>query len=429
MPDSNSDPLFISSLNECLKPGKEGEQAISIKPRDELFISGTITIVGLQDLIEEPGLNTADAIKPKITNSCVINFDDFQSQKSSIHVKNKLSLLSESNSSGTVSQIAKFIDSHFKPGAESIVGFNENLDFGNEKIDHLGFERAEAFFSQNQDLLRNINPNDIVPGQLNNRYFHAALCSLAQLASIFDSVFLVKTHQQHGFYCFSICIDGIFEEVPIDDFLVVNKRSKSLAFSSAQDNSLWVALLEKAWAKTHGGYANISNGTTREVFRELTGAPTQIHLGDGSREHLWSALMTACKKRQFVTAGTDELAQASNLRAEKVGLCGANIYCLLDVREVVLDEGGFRTLAQGDQIDGRRVERLLKLKNPLGTGEWNGEWGAASPLWTPQLKKELDYSAAQDGIFCMTFNEFVRYFVDVQICLYEPAYKYSALRL
>lgn len=31
-------------------------------------------------------------------------------------------------------------------------------------------------------------------------------------------------------------------------------------------------ILEKAWAKIHGGYGNISAGLTREALRDLTGA-------------------------------------------------------------------------------------------------------------------------------------------------------------
>ena len=32
-------------------------------------------------------------------------------------------------------------------------------------------------------------------------------------------------------------------------------------------------ILEKAWAKVHGGYLNIDSGSTREALRDLTGAP------------------------------------------------------------------------------------------------------------------------------------------------------------
>jgi len=33
-------------------------------------------------------------------------------------------------------------------------------------------------------------------------------------------------------------------------------------------------LIEKVWAKIYGGYANIIGGLGREVFNEMTGAPS-----------------------------------------------------------------------------------------------------------------------------------------------------------
>ena len=39
--------------------------------------------------------------------------------------------------------------------------------------------------------------------------------------------------------------------------------------------------------------------------------------------------------------------------------------------------------------------RLVKLRNPWGTGvEWNGDWSDKSPLWTPELKEELEIGRA-----------------------------------
>ena len=32
------------------------------------------------------------------------------------------------------------------------------------------------------------------------------------------------------------------------------------------------------------------------------------------------------------------------------------------------------------------IERLVKLRNPWGKGEWKGDWGDDSWLWTPYLK-------------------------------------------
>jgi hypothetical protein len=36
-------------------------------------------------------------------------------------------------------------------------------------------------------------------------------------------------------------------------------------------------------------------------------------------------------------------------------------------------------------INGNTV-RLVKLRNPWGSGEWNGDWSDQSPLWTDELR-------------------------------------------
>lgn len=50
------------------------------------------------------------------------------------------------------------------------------------------------------------------------------------------------------------------QEILVDDYVPVNKSNKPL-FCQPNKNEIWVLLLEKAWAKAHGSYANINSGT------------------------------------------------------------------------------------------------------------------------------------------------------------------------
>ena len=50
------------------------------------------------------------------------------------------------------------------------------------------------------------------------------------------------------------------------------------------------------------------------------------------------------------------------------------------------------------KVGGEKV-RLLKLRNPHGHVEWEGDWSDNSPLWTPALKNQVGFKDEDDGIF------------------------------
>ncbi len=62
---------------------------------------------------------------------------------------------------------------------------------------------------------------------------------------------------------------------------------------------------------------------------------------------------------------------------------------------------------------------MVRLRNPWGSNEWNGNWSDQSENWNKVPKKErermgLNYD--DDGEFWMEFNDFLYYFDEVSIC-------------
>ena len=57
-----------------------------------------------------------------------------------------------------------------------------------------------------------------------------------------------------------MCLNGIWEEIVMDDLIPCTKYSKKPAFNRSKSNELWVILIEKAWAKVHGSYERIVAG-------------------------------------------------------------------------------------------------------------------------------------------------------------------------
>ena len=69
---------------------------------------------------------------------------------------------------------------------------------------------------------------------------------------------------------------------------------------------------------------------------------------------------------------------------------------------------------------GEETVHLMKLRNPWGFREWNGPWSDHSPQWTDEAKSvfpEYDQKGEDDGIFWISFEDFVKYFSTVCICV------------
>ena len=53
----------------------------------------------------------------------------------------------------------------------------------------------------------------------------------------------------------ALCLNGVWEDIILDDqFPCVRTGGRyEPAFNHTKSNELWVMLIEKAWAKVHGG--------------------------------------------------------------------------------------------------------------------------------------------------------------------------------
>ncbi len=173
---------------------------------------------------------------------------------------------------------------------------------------------------------------------------------------------------------------------------------------------------------------NIAAGLTREALRDMTGASAITYFTQQNREELWERLVQANYNKHIMTAGSDNLNNGSDSYIQKIGIAGSHAYSLLEVYELEnLGSGRYRILTPEQSKDGMNIERLVKLRNPWGKGEWKGDWSDSSYKWTSDLKQQLEINESDDGVFVMNWNDFVKYYSDVQICYYHDNYKYSAL--
>lgn len=72
-----------------------------------------------------------------------------------------------------------------------------------------------------------------------------------------------------------------------------------------KDGGWWLPLLEKAYAKAHVNYEQISSGSQAEAAQFLTGAPAQEYSTNVySSEELWLILTSAVRNEYLITAAS-----------------------------------------------------------------------------------------------------------------------------
>ncbi|CAD8111547.1 unnamed protein product [Paramecium sonneborni] len=251
-----------------------------------------------------------------------------------------------------------------------------------------------------------ISPKDICQGQLGDCYFLSVLSSMAcRWPDFLLGLFLTQQKNQYGIYAVRLCIDGIWKAIFLDDY--VPTQGNQPAFSSSPLKEIWVLLMEKAWAKSFGSYSNIISGHSKEVIHSLTGGPTwslKTNQPDFKEQFIGNV-----QRKCLMTTGT--FSQTNN--SEVMGLIADHAYSILKIRVVQHPLKGEVT--------------LIKLRNPWGKKEWQGEWCDDSSSWTKELKKQLRVSEkAEDGIFYMSFQDFVRYFNTIYVGYFQQNYIYKS---
>lgn len=221
-----------------------------------------------------------------------------------------------------------------------------------------------------------IIPGNIVQRSLGDCYFLAAVCAISEVGARIRRLFLSRAVNAQKIYCISYCVTGVWEEIIMDDYFAVDPMlGYQPAFSCTKDNQLWVMLLIKAWAKLYGGYLNINSGTSMEVLADLTGAPVgHFELRDESEEAQWAKISAASSKKFIMCSDSKKLPNAGNDGVDPLtGIIAFHAYSVIGTYEVMKDGKEWRLVKESEK--GRSSnERLVKLRNPWGIGEYKGEW-------------------------------------------------------
>ena len=58
-----------------------------------------------------------------------------------------------------------------------------------------------------------------------------------------------------------------------------------------------------------------------------------------------------------------------------------------------------------------------------------GDWSDKSPLWTPELKEQLQVRDDDDGMFFISYDDYLRYYRSTTICKVNDGYFQTSVRI
>ena len=258
--------------------------------------------------------------------------------------------------------------------------------------------------------------DDVIQGELGDCYFLSTLYSLAENPQNIKKMVKNGKATDDSFEA-NIYIHGEPVTIVVDDSFPVANASK-IAFAGINENSgnIWPLILEKAWAKCNKSYEDIIPGNSADAFQFLTPAPydTYYHTQDIGAT-LFKTIQDANKENYIILADITETKNTNLDTLSKLGLITNHAYSVIGT--AVLKK------PNGNEI------QLLKMKNMWGTNECIGDWSDQSLKWTQEFKKAVGLQNKEDGVFWMSYDDYLQFYTTTHIAQVHSEYFYNVLKL
>lgn len=133
--------------------------------------------------------------------------------------------------------------------------------------------------SETEVFADGVSANDIRQGALGDCYLLSAMSIIAHSRpELIKKIFHPesRTYRFEGIYSIMLYNGKMPTVVTVDDKFLVNPASNKHAFvrlctdPTTNSREIWPLLIEKAYAKFHGSYANIEGGLVHTALEELT---------------------------------------------------------------------------------------------------------------------------------------------------------------
>nr|XP_056709342.1 calpain-13 [Euleptes europaea] len=293
------------------------------------------------------------------------------------------------------------------PANISSIGPSLKSEFELHKIQWM---RPRDILKKPKLIVDDVSRFDILQGKIGDCWLLAALGSLTQQKRFLDNVVPRDQDFEHnyaGIFHFRFWHFGEWMDVVIDDRLPVLNGSY-FSVHPRSSNEFWPCLLEKAYAKLRGSYQKLHWGYISESLVDFTGGIQISFLIKKHHSNLYEIIAAAVKSRCLIACTTPGEQTIGNPQLEN-GLVSGHAY----------------TVTWAEEVPYRgRNERLLRIWNPWGQGEWRGPWSDGSMEWNeiPIEYKNSLHRISNDGEFWLSYQDFIANFSYVCICNDVPTF-------
>ena len=221
-------------------------------------------------------------------------------------------------------------------------------------------------------------------------------------------------HEKHSLYGVWIQVEGIWQEVVIDDRLpFVDLRGELLLASlqSSDPDELWPSLLEKAYfqALITNKIPNKQIGNPYSTLRDLTGLPYTIHEDLRDLDKLWEQLESGIDKPCILIFSSKPQNSSSS------GLGSDEIYPIIDIVNL--------------QQQGEQNQRLIKLKGYRNAETLRKLILQGSHAEVSSLEEKLESLKLEDGEFWVSLSQIPNLFASYATFVMESTVHYTSTRL
>ena len=339
----------------------------------------------------------------------------------------------------------KFYDNQFPPNLNSLIkgyqnqNLNNNINFikktnSNDITDNPVLKYKNVVWKRESEMTdypdifpkNGILAQDIVNGKYTNENFLSAIGALAEFPKIIKNLFISEKKNKNGIFGLKICKDGFLQEVVIDDYFPVNKEDDTYCFTHSKDDSLWVQIIEKAYAKAYGSYELLRNKGVEGILKDLSYAPVLVL--DSLSTDLAQNLTLANDNKWIIMASAGDTDASLNLLKE-LELKPNFAYEILEVFKLESEDLDRLNNFQSTDNNIENFQIILKIRNIWGKIEWLGDWSNSYKFWTDDLKKKMKFEENDEQSFYMNLRDFKHHFCKVKICKYLENFKYKSIKI